>query len=126
MKPELTLSLPRRRRLQESGIFVAYSHDASFRTGQLTAQKFAHLDPSCGTPASSTGHRKRPEEQVPCVRSPAEILQRLLSTRGYGSDTRIKTKYDQSSYDTVGRPTAGVVLERNWSGGDPTRRCRAG
>jgi hypothetical protein len=69
MKPELTLSLPRRRRLQESGIFVAYSHDASFRAGQRDGTKVAHLDPSCGTPAHRLDTVKD-EEQVPCVSLP--------------------------------------------------------
>jgi hypothetical protein len=64
----------------------------------LTAQKVAHHTAS-GAPALSIVHRKKTGNKSMRVESPQDVLQRLLSMRGYGSDTRIKA--DQANYDTM-------------------------
>jgi hypothetical protein len=64
----------------------------------LTAQKVAH-HPGSSAPASSTAHRKKSGNKSSRVESPQDVLQRLLSMRGYGSNTRIKA--DIANYDTM-------------------------
>jgi hypothetical protein len=64
----------------------------------LTAEKVAHHSAS-GAPALSIRHRKKTGNKSMRVESPQDVLQRLLSMRGYGSDTRIKA--DQANYDTM-------------------------
>jgi hypothetical protein len=108
MKPELALSLPRRH-LQESGIFVAYSHDASFRAGQRPdGTKVAHHS-SCGTPRYRLDTVKDEYMRVSLTQTSCSASRNawLAPTRAWA---------DQTNYDTM--PSAlqlASFVERNWS-----------
>jgi hypothetical protein len=100
MKPELTPLAPAPSASSKNQAFLLPTTmmPPSVLASVLTAQKVAH-HPGGGAPAASTAHRKKTGNKSMRVESPQDSLQRLLSMRGYGSDTRIKS--DQANYDTV-------------------------
>jgi hypothetical protein len=96
MKPELASLAPGPSSSSKNQAFLLPTTmmPPSVLASVLTAQKVAH-----NSPAPSTVHRKKTGNKSMRVESPQDVLQRLLSMRGYGSDTRIKA--DQANYDTM-------------------------
>jgi hypothetical protein len=100
MKPELAPLAPAPSASSKNQAFLLPTTmmPPSVLASVLTSQKIAHHSGG-GAPATSTGHRKKTGNKSMRVESPQDVLQRLLSMRGYGSDTRIKA--DQANYDTM-------------------------
>jgi hypothetical protein len=98
MKPELTPLAPAPSASSKNQAFLLPTTmmPPSVLASVLTAQKVAH-HPGGSAPAPS--QRKKTGNKSMRVESPQDALQRLLSLRGYGSDTRIKA--DQANYDTM-------------------------